>query len=555
MAGGFKAVRLPWVIVGCQLLAAGTMHTASAACGDAEKKTTIYRALQECKSTAAPLEAVQIGQLAAEAGVEKVYCRTGTSTGILGQDLDSALCGDPSAFVCRASAGSGNILDSQCHLMAMDVADNNNTPEVSSVRCEVAAAQSALIDAHRSECPAKLSADDCRAQLSITYRKEINSAERKLVYTPERVIKVAKLFNRVKKQYLALIDSSTRIPEERKRMLKKMIALDRLRIPPEGKPPASLPGASELREATFSVDTSCDNSDPYGSSNAIYNDSYTKSDDTTMNLCVGVFENLDNLNPYHVMTIIGHELSHSIDPCSLEQAYWYRAAGGKSEDKPHNGAPGIADRFFPGLVSCLRGGAGPDGCDTPPGASASDPRPFSRCTTWEGRRDECTEYANLSGGPEGSAAWQDAYNGCDIESANTPSCTWGGEDPMRDPKNTASYRQHGAQLSQIGESFADFMGSEVVGRIIREDSQPSAAGVRFPGPIDLAGRRDLLISAASVFSRLHGVCVDHNTLDQHPPGYLRTDRFMMGSQSFREAIGCGNTIPPADRGGTTCHGF
>jgi hypothetical protein len=64
------------------------------------------------------------------------------------------------------------------------------------------------------------------------------------------------------------------------------------------------------------------------------------------------------------------------------------------------------------------------------------------------------------------------------------------------------------------------------------------------------------VAISSAFSRLHGVCLQSNTPDEHPPGYLRLNRMIMGSRSFREAVGCSRGGAPGTPGaGVTCPGL
>jgi hypothetical protein len=135
---------------------------------------------------------------------------------------------------------------------------------------------------------------------------------------------------------------------------------------------------------------------------------------------------------------------------------------------------------------------------------------------------------------------------CEARGKLLSNCPFAPPDPD-DFLDDASYaRMKGEPVSQIEESFADFMGAEVAGAtlkargVVRQDS----------------ARYDDLFSIATDFAHLHGHCLKQNSLDAHPAGYLRMGRNFLGSQGFREQM-CGTGAPaPAFPGaGVTCRGF
>jgi hypothetical protein len=215
-------------------------------------------------------------------------------------------------------------------------------------------------------------------------------------------------------------------------------------------------------------------------------------------LCAGFVANLEQMNPYLLMEILGHELSHSIDPCALERVALIET---------NRAAPHRANEAFPGLLECLRGGSGDRGCGE--GAAL-------HCTTPQGIREECGTDLR-----------------CFSEASATPNCDHAGAGHMHQVgpvRESGDYRDAGVALEQSGESFGDFMGAEIVGRLMARDTATP------PGTPDALGKRDALVAIASAYSRLHGICMSSNTPDEHPPGYLRVNRLIMGSQNFREAI-------------------
>ena len=81
------------------------------------------------------------------------------------------------------------------------------------------------------------------------------------------------------------------------------------------------------------------------------------------------------------------------------------------------------------------------------------------------------------------------------------------------------------------KAYADFVAGEVMAGVIKDD-QP-------------ARKINQVKSIAAANARLHGVCMTQNTPDPHPVGGIRSNGLFMGSELFRDAVGC-QKIPPKD---------
>src|SRR4051812_19120793 len=113
------------------LLATAPAH---AACGDAERATPVYQALNSCHTQTLPVRARQLGSAVAGAG-SVLFCRAGTGTGVVGQDLDPSLCRDPNGFVCSATRDSGNFLDSKCRFIVFSREHASQSPAGVRLKC------------------------------------------------------------------------------------------------------------------------------------------------------------------------------------------------------------------------------------------------------------------------------------------------------------------------------------------------------------------------------------------------------------------------------------
>ncbi|MCC7442924.1 MAG: hypothetical protein IT285_14925 [Bdellovibrionales bacterium] len=482
--------------------------SAHGACGDSLRATPAYQAVDACDqmraasgatSTAAALRALQAaGTCSTDASV------TGTT------DLRRSVCADPGGFVCR---NGGRVIDSECRLSNYNLDEFAATPEAVAASCAAREAALRTLGDQKSLCVSNPTSDVCRAAM-VSRREEFSRAEHDAVYTSSRRTRVTQMFNRVRDQYVAMIQASTRIPQAHKQGL-----VDRINST-----------VLDLDARLYCSDTGLSDSArlPVGAYN------YPAGGHAAIEVCIGTMANLERMNPYSVMWILAHELSHSIDPCNLEQDA-LRAA-------PDTGAPHQADRVFPGLARCLRGGAGARACT----------RAIIRCNEVPAseRRLLCIQELERSGDvfrppPEDGEAStalipsEDQITACLTRFDRTPSC--------------AIHGDHTHHQSQLPESFSDFMGAEVVARIL---SQDTAAGA-----LDAQGQLDALASIAAADGsgsapNCEAGSGSYATRDRYARGHTRVNRLLMGSAAFRAAVGCPAARAPATRdGGATCRGF
>ncbi len=473
-----------------------------ASCGDAERATPDYRAAESCLVAKAGeavggLPARVLGPLSPRG---PHYCRLPGSEGPV-PSLDGQICSDPNGFVCGPeNRTAGRVMNSKCEYLHLDSELAARTPSWVDLKCTVDAKVEALYREFQASSCAKIHTRICRQRFRVRHHAKLQALERAEIYSPERLERVQKAFDRVRSKFVELVRISERIPGARKESLINTLLGTEL-ITGSAK-------ASALQNNRHYPE--CLNSTKgYPRTGAFNTDLVEPPAKRGVYLCAGFMANLEQINPYLLLQILGHELAHSIDPCELDTLIGVNAA----------------TQVFPGLTQCLRGGGGESGC----GKGA-----VLNCTTKAGIREEC--------GIEAS---------CLSLARATPNCTHGGPGHMHQVGEVASsgdYRDRGAPLEQIGEAFSDFMGAEIVGRLMSEDSAVP------PGQPDARGKRDALVSIASSYSRLHGACLKANTVDEHPPGYLRMNRLIMGSGSFRDAFGC-RGAPATSGAGVTCKAF
>ena len=487
---------------------------AFAACGDSARATPEFRAAQACEQARA---AHALGNATAEATAilslqSTPYCLVRSPQGP-NPSFDSQLCTDPNGFVCGDATGPhGRVMNSNCEFLHLDSAQAGRTPAWVADHCSAETQIATAFETYRKTAACQgLSARSCRQRFNIRNRDIIQRTEREAIYTPARLERVSSLFERVRSEYIQQIQQSSRIPAARKAELIQKLQSTVL---------LTSPAQRDALLDSNSPHAECLNSTQGQPRTGAYNESLVSGGriTNTVVICAGFMTNLEQMNPYLLMEILGHEISHSINPCALEKI---------ASIERHQPEPNAANPVFPGLLECLRGGATPNGC----GAGA-----ILHCTTPAGIREEC-----------GSS------HSCRREAAQIPNCDHGGPGHTHrvgPVVGSGDYRDRSANLEQSGESFGDFMGAEIVGRIMARDSATP------PGFPSAQGKRDALIAISSAYSRLHGVCMNTNTPDEHPPGFIRVNRLIMGSRSFREAIGCGSSGAPQTPGaGATCQGF
>jgi hypothetical protein len=257
----------------------------------------------------------------------------------------------------------------------------------------------------------------------------------------------------------------------------------------------------------------CSNTAPDGPPGGFYNNANGR-----IEVCIGALETLDSTSDSDLALTFAHELGHSIDPCALEH---FASSKGKPD-------PEIALKTYPGLLQCLRGGKGQDGCKDS----------VLHCTSEKGM----DEYCSATGAKQGSSQ----FNACMASLHETPSCS-DYSAPNAGKSRELSYRTRGMPSDQIQESFADYIGSETEGALLLDH--------QLEGPLSDQERLDAFVSDVTDFDQLHGGCIEHNTKDAHPPAFIRINRVFMSSPRFRQGMGCTNGPPRTTDAGVSCPSF
>lgn len=406
------------------------------------------------------------------------------------QDIKKKLCSDPNGLACE---NKGKIFDSNCNYMALESGEAESDPKFIRAQCAADTKWDKFLESHKKECPKNLTANKCKDFLSLKHAEKKAKILRDMVYTKERVAKVRSAYDKVKAHYLKLIEKSSKISPNIKPYLIGRIENTRLAM-----------DESDLASGEHS---DCHNVSPGKTSTGIYNSPQAQgTSGREIHFCVGSVATLDYANPYVLIHTMAHELSHSIDPCMVEN------------DMLESGSPSpnFYQRLYADTVTCLRGGKGENGCN---GA-------ILNCNDDKGRIDFCEQK-------------YPGQQGCIEQVRMLPNCAIGLPDPTHNHKVSADYKKTGTNEEQIGESFSDFMASEIIADFMEEDKSESS-------------KLDGMLSIASVTSRLHGTCLTTNTPDPHPPGFLRMNRIIMSSGKFRESVGCLQGPPKTNKANVTC---
>jgi hypothetical protein len=462
-------------------------------CGEAESRSHEYQAQLACESlkkTEQALDkAAQISALRAHN-----FCTNMDITGTVDRTLNM-LCENPADFLCKYN--SGNVFTSQCDLMIVESKQVQNLPSYVAVKCAAEAEVDKLLERHSGECRKQ---GDCRKFLQDKYKREIREIYKRIAFTPERLAKLKNTYGRVKASMRKMIESSSLVKEpSRKKYLLDLIRNTNLSVP----------------------DNECSSPGADGPTTGIFNDGKGK-----IHFCIGAIVQIETANELSLIHLLAHELAHSIDPCRLEELQVDRLSRGEINEPDLK----ISSKFYPGLLECMRGGKGPDGCQ---GA-------LIHCNVPEGAEKACQEGKTKKGSRR--------FKECVELAGLTPSCPWGATDPKQQQLNLADYRKSDHPTSQIGEAFADFAAAEVLGSIALEDLAA--------GRLQKRDLMDGITSMASENVRLHGTCLKDNTFDEHPVGYLRMNRIIMGSKRFSRAF-CGQASDADARkiGAMVCSGF
>jgi hypothetical protein len=260
------------------------LNLANAGCGEAEKKSDIYRAFDGCDKIRAAKKVNQ-GLDELLAGLQGTgYCENITTK----QPVDeqwAEVCKDPVGYVCKFDLGL--LFDSKCRLTTNAQALAGKTPDYVDHKCAFQRKRADFIANHRSECGAT-TAKSCDQVLKAKYAREIQKIESDLAYTPQRIARVTSLFENLRNKFLEKIAHSKRIPENQKWLLTTRITSTKLILPPTG--------------------PSCSTTSPAGPSTDVFNAG------GEINFCVGAMVNIDSQSDADILTVIGHEISQAKKP-------------------------------------------------------------------------------------------------------------------------------------------------------------------------------------------------------------------------------------------------
>ena len=211
---------------------------------------------------------------------------------------------------------------------------------------------------------------------------------------------------------------------------------------------------------------------------------------------------IDDLNPLSLQMMMAHELSHAIDPCTLEEAAF--------EDGQRTTSPLPFEKAFPGLIKCLRGGADPDGCGKNAKLSCPQPKPeISQCREMKESPSDLQE--------------------CEQKVQFTPHCP----NPYLERQFEKS--GHKYQAEPIRESVPDALAAEVTARLLQAK-----------GPLTskrLNENTDALASFTSWITSFNpsgkSLCdPTYHVTNGKETQRTRINRLIMGNTAFRKAMGC-----------------
>ena len=400
------------------------------------------------------------------------------------------MCRDPVKFVCAKHA-QGRIYTSKCEIDLVSPADAGQAPEYLEIKKKSEEATSSILTEERGpnnrNCPPAKTVDDCNFILKSNpeISAKIKAKILPLAYTPARLKKIADAFAQVKSTMLDLVQNSTKIPETNKYFILNKIKQTKLADPlgVDANEPCNQPGEV---------------SPPTGIFNQV---SSARGGGGTIHFCVGSIAAIDRLNENSLFLILGHELAHSIDPCTMDQT------------AIQMNAPNLSgDSSFPGIPACLHGGSGPQGCvnSVLNCNSAANSKAFCEeqlSHLPNGNRVECMKFVSL-----------------------TNNCPWGKSEPNNESNDLSAFRNTGEPLEQMRESFSDFMGAQVTAQILKKREV-------LPTPLE---KKDTLTALAAGYANLHGSCMSTNTTDVHPPGGLRLMKAVLINQDLGRLLCPGN---------------
>ncbi|MBC7398229.1 MAG: hypothetical protein H7333_12375 [Bdellovibrionales bacterium] len=386
------------------------------------------------------------------------------------------VCADPVGYVCKKAPPKGRLLNSKCKINFNDNADAGQTPEVRKLSADIKLATSSFLNAHRTECTKGLV---CESYLRMKYREELKKVQIKLAYTPDRTRKINNTFSKVKESAIELIGESKNLSATA-----KMIMIARI-------------DSTTLRDPYKEEVNSCYFLGSDGADTGIFNEvSVHDPGESKVNFCLGAIAMTDREEESSLVWTLGHELSHSFDPCTMDMLTGGGAHGPSGDDA------------FNSTNRCLRGGKGPRGC----GGGVL------HCNDNKSIIEYCESETRSKGGDE--------FDLCSRTTRKYPNCPW--HAPDRDSMSSASYRKGPHAVEQIAESFSDFFGAQIYGRMLVKKNSKN--------PMSNSEKQDLLVGLGADFASLHGICLNQNTNDEHPPGRIRLQNNLLANPEFAKTL-------------------
>jgi hypothetical protein len=276
--------------------------------------------------------------------------------------IDKLLCEDPNGEICF---NQGKFFDSNCNFLGLEIKEAESTPGFVKSMCEGEKIWDTRKFSYINKGVCLLSGmtdkKKCREYLALMYPEEKAKIIRDQVYTQERIKKVKTEYKKVKDQYIAIINSSTKMSAGAKAFLIEKIKYTRLALEPKD---IHDPASSKCHDVSAGK-----------SMTAVYNRG-DGIDKAKIHICSGLMTSVDHMNSASLIHLLAHELTHSIDPCMLENGFLVQGYP----------RPNVFLDLYGDTIKCLRGGVGKTGCQ---GSKLN-------CQEKQGIEDHCSHYCVLS---------------------------------------------------------------------------------------------------------------------------------------------------------------
>lgn len=388
------------------------------------------------------------------------------------------LCEDPVRYVCSKAPPRGRYLNSACKITFYDNESAAQLPEVMGTMKKIDVDTAQFVAVHQQEC--NFIGPPCSDQLRVLHEKDFKMIALNAAYTPERLERLNEAFIKVKNAARSLIQNSKRLTLAQKSFILKQIEHTTLRDPfKDSLEPCELPNGSE-------PDT------------GVYNDSLgANSKRPKITICLGSIAETSRQDDASLMLTLGHELTHSIDPCTMDTL-------SLENNKIWNG-----NQIYGPIIACLRGVKDLSDCNTG----------VLHCNDEISKKGYCSNNANLQQEVMGKMT-------CPEFLRRVPNCNFGLPDPTDQDEDLSHYRKAPGTVAQINESFSDFFGAQIYAKILKDDE------ITHHGTLTQLRKRDIAASMGAEFASLHGICLKENTNDEHPPGTIRVLNNILGNKDL-----------------------